>query len=106
MGECLFDGGIDLVDLGNPRAVNPTQFCHLPEIGIHQMGLPDFPLGGSLLFGDLSELVVVQQDMGDVHVVLGQCGQLHGVLTKATVAADADDLATIANGSPRSHRCG
>ena len=67
--------------------------------------MPDLPFGDPLLFGDLAEFGVVQHDVGDVHVVLGQRGELHGVLAEPAIAANADDLTTVADRGPCSHGC-
>ena len=73
------------------------------EVRVVQRRLPDVPLAGALLLGDLAELAVVEQHVGDVHVVLHRGGELGQVLAEAAVAGDRDDRA-VGRGRPRAHR--
>ena len=84
---------LQLADLGDPDTVAAAKAGELREVRIAQIGLPDLPLTRPLLLRDLAQLVVVQQHMGDVHVVLDGRGELHGVLTEAAIAGDGDHLA-------------
>src|SRR4051812_47247001 len=42
----------------------------LGEVRVVQLGLPDVPVAGALLLGDLAQLPVVEQDVRDRHAVL------------------------------------
>ena len=70
--------------------------------------LPDRPLSRTLLFGDLTQLGVVEQHVGDVHAVLDRGVEVAHVLAESSVAAYRDDLAVpvftlIPRGGPGAH---
>ena len=82
-----------------PRA---PQFSRvLGEVGIGELRLPDVPLPRALLLGDLAQLAVVEQQMGDVHLVPDRGGHLRHVLAEAAVACHAPDRAAPAGSLPR-----
>ena len=53
------------------------------EVRVVQRGLPDVPLARALLLGDLAELAVVEQHVGDVHAVLDRGRELGHVLARS-----------------------
>ena len=84
------------------RMPSAPQFCAYAEkSGLCSERLPDVPLAGALLLGDLAELAVVEQDVGDVHAVLDRGGQLGHVLAEAAVAGDGRRSARVAASPPR-----
>ena len=71
------------------------------EVRIVKAGLSDRPLSSPLFFADLAQLAVVENDVGDVHVVLDRRGQLHGVLAESTVSGHTHDGPAVTHSRPR-----
>ena len=60
---------------------------------VHQGRLPHVPMPRALLLADLAQLAVVEDDVGHVHPVLHQGGEVRQVLPQAAVPGHRDDLA-------------
>ena len=89
--------------VGHPDSERTADLGVLREVGVVQRGLPDVPVAGALLLGDLAELAVVEQHVRDLHAVLDSGQQLGHVLREPAVAGDGEDR-PVRRGGPRADR--
>ena len=109
MRDRVDNRGLQPARFRDPLAFCATQLRVCRKARVVQVRLPDRPLAGALLLGDLAELRVVEQDVSDIHLVLDCCRQLTHVLAKSAVAADRHDLASaplfvVTSRRPCAHR--
>ena len=76
MCEGLLQCAVQLLLGGDLDSQRPTETGVLGKVRIVERRLPNLPVPGALLLGDLAELVVVEQYMGDLHAVLDGGSQL------------------------------
>ena len=61
ISKCFIDGVLKLNCAGDLNTFATTQISKGSEAGIVQVGCPDLPLTGTLLFGYLTQLCVIEQ---------------------------------------------
>ena len=85
----------------------PTATCDvIGDVGVGQGGLPHVPATGPLFLRDLSELVIVQKNVGDVHAVFDGSIHLPRVLSEASVTHDGNDRALVESAVPQVRNLG
>ena len=82
----------------------PGGTCKCGEVGVDEGCLPHRADLRHLLAADLAELRIVEHDVGHVHVVLDQCGDLGEILSQPAVAGDRDDRPSASGGGPGTER--
>ena len=91
LGQCL----IQFAAVCNPDPQPSTTCREVGENRVDEIGLPDIPGSGALLFRDLPQLFVVQEDVGDVHSVFCSRRELGHVLSETSIPRNGDDLSTV-----------